>query len=185
MNRYRGAAERRRVGGTLALALGLLALTTCLVFPLDSGPAHSGMGPRAHPSEHAHVSTAHAFSAGPGVRSSSCGIAIALLALSSIGLGPIRRRVRQAALVSLSLLVAVLALESAVHSVHHLSDAGAAAGCVVLSASPPVTGAGGGPDVGAPALAASAAPVVEGEGIRPLQPFRPFAGRAPPAGPSV
>jgi hypothetical protein len=186
MSHGRGAEGRRRAAGTCVLALAALALPAGLFFSTGSGAAHSWMGPFAHAGEHAHGPSASALSSWSGVLSSWWGIAIALLGLSPLCRGPIRQGARRPALAALSLLVGLLALESAVHSVHHLSDADAAAGCVVLSATQHVAGAGGGgADTGGPVLVASAAPVIEGERIPPLQPFRPFEGRAPPATPSV
>lgn len=95
-------------------------------------------------------------------------------------------KVGQAAILGLALIVAWFGLEAAIHSVHHLADPDEASLCAVLSASQHLVGAcDEGPDTGTPTLTVHAAPPGDTQGIRPLQLFRPFEGRAPPATPSV
>lgn len=92
-----------------------------------------------------------------------------------------RRRGRMVAL-GLSLLLGVFAMESAVHSVHHLADPETAAACPVLSGSQHLTW-------GEVAAVASSAPPLCAALVRPLRAeepayslvYRPHQERAPPA----
>ncbi len=187
MNRLGGAQGRERGGRPVALALCVLAVVALLVWAglltsPGSGEVNSG----------ARLSAPHSHAPGDHAPGSLSGFpwslaALGLLAVSCTSYRAIRRSTGRAALVSLSLLVGVFALESAVHSTHHLADAQAAAGCVVLAASEHLAGAGpiAGAEVAVSAPAASPAPLVEDDIVRPLQSFRPFEGRAPPAAPSA
>lgn len=94
-----------------------------------------------------------------------------------------RRRAWHRSVFALALLVAVFGFESAVHSVHHLSDPEGADSCTVLSGSKhvddttsPVVSA-----VGAPLWTASAAAFIDGALASPLRSVRTYEGRAPPA----
>ena len=113
-------------------------------------------------------------------------ISLAVLVLGGAGLVGAIRRVRRAATLALALLVALFGLESAVHSVHHLSDPQAAGSCAVLSASEHAPGTcADTADVGAPTWTAGPSLAVGTEIIRPLQAFGLHEGRAPPALPAV
>ena len=111
---------------------------------------------------------------------------VAGLGLASLGFGATGRRGRQAAVLSLGLLVGLFGLESAIHSVHHLSDPQAAATCVLFSASQHAPGTcAATPDAGAPTWTAQPSATFDAEPIRPLQAFRAHESRAPPVLPSV
>jgi hypothetical protein len=89
---------------------------------------------------------------------------------------------RRALVGTLALVVVVLALETGVHSIHHLSDRQAASQCAIASASAHVQGteqpvAPDGVRVATP-IGAVATPDFDRPGGRPL---RPDEGRAPPA----
>lgn len=89
---------------------------------------------------------------------------------------------RRALVVTLALVLLVLALETGVHSVHHLSDLQAASQCAAASASTHVQGteqpvAPDGVWVATP-ICAVTTPDFDRPGSRPL---RPDEGRAPPA----
>jgi len=118
--------------------------------------------------------------------SSAVWIGFAALVLGGACLAGAARRRRNATILALTLLVVVFGLESAIHSVHHLSDPEAAASCVVLSASHHEPGTcADTPDVGTPTWTAEPPPAVGPPIVRPLQAFRPHEGRAPPALPAV
>ena len=122
----------------------------------------------------------------PGAAHEAAGARRRLQRIGAICLTRAPRRGKDAALVSLALVVFLLGLESAIHSVHHLSDPQAAASCATFSASQHVPGAGGEPShVGAPTWTTRPAPALRAEPTRPLQAFRSHEGRAPPALPSV
>jgi len=113
-------------------------------------------------------------------------ICLLVAGLACLGLGATAGRGRQAVVLSLGLLVGSFGLESAIHSVHHLSDPQAAATCAVFSASQHAPGTcAATPDAGAPTWTAQPSATFDAEAIRPLQAFRPHEGRAPPALPSV
>jgi hypothetical protein len=92
-----------------------------------------------------------------------------------------RARGRAVAL-ALSLLLTVFAVETAVHSVHHLADRAAAADCSVLSSSQHLAWGEADPvDTGRPPLDVSAAPLGRSEQAPRGPLHRPVQGRAPPA----
>jgi hypothetical protein len=92
-----------------------------------------------------------------------------------------RARGRAVAL-ALSLLLAVFAVEAAVHSVHHLADRAAAADCSVLASSQHLAwGAADPVDTGRPPLAVTTAPLVRSDDAPRGPLHRPVQGRAPPA----
>jgi hypothetical protein len=96
------------------------------------------------------------------------------------------RRGRQTTILALCLLFALFGLESAIHSVHHLSDPQSAASCALYSAFQHAPGAvAAAADAGAPTWAVEPATPPDIERVRPLQAFRPHEGRAPPASRSV
>jgi hypothetical protein len=89
---------------------------------------------------------------------------------------------RRALVAGLALGLGVLAVETGVHSVHHLADRQAAAECVVAVASANIHGTADSPPatraVWIPVpVGAVVAPAPERPGARPL---RPDEGRAPP-----
>ena len=96
------------------------------------------------------------------------------------------RRIWRRAVFALALLVAVFGFESAVHSVHHLSDPTAADSCTFLSGSKHVdTASPALPDLGGPLWTATPAIPVDGNLEPPLRSVRTHDGRAPPALPAV
>lgn len=167
-------------------ALGVLALAVCLAPLFTTAPAlahappqldggtgaASAVEPAAQrPAEH------NAANATP----SATPLAVALAGLAGAALALRSRPARIAALV---LLLSVLAVESGVHSVHHLgSDAGPAR-CSIAQATSHLLGLHVAPAAlsGAPlCLAAAAAPAVAVVHRRTL--YRPDPGRAPPLPP--
>jgi hypothetical protein len=108
---------------------------------------------------------------------------LAPAAVLAIALGLALTARRRALVTALALVLVVLAVETGVHSVHHLTDQRGAADCVVAMASANVHGtAASPPAVYAPwipgPVGAVVAPAAERPGARPL---RPDEGRAPPA----
>ena len=149
------------------LVVGFVLLITGLIL----APAHAATDPLAHSQHHG----------SPGVW-----IGLALVALAALRLTRATRCGGDAAILSLALVVALFGIESAVHSVHHLSDPDAAASCAMFSASQHAPGAGAEtPHEGAPTWTAEPAPVLAEEHTHPLPTFRSHEGRAPPALPSV
>jgi hypothetical protein len=104
-------------------------------------------------------------------------------ATGALALALIALRVRRRALVAgLGLLIGVLAVETGVHSVHHLDDAQAATACVIAVVTAQVHGAVGEPPAIEDArlavpVGSVPAPASEQPGPRPR---RPDEGRAPP-----
>ncbi len=113
-------------------------------------------------------------------------ICLLVAGLASLGFAGAGRCGRRAAVLVLGLLVGWFGLESAIHSVHHLSDPQAAATCVLFSASQHAPGTcAATPDAGAPTWTAQPSATFDAEPIRPLQAFRAHESRAPPVLPSV
>ena len=113
-------------------------------------------------------------------------ICLLVAGLACLGLGATAGRGRQAVVLSLGLLVGSFGLESAIHSVHHLSDPQAAATCVLFSASQHAPGTcAATPDAGAPTWTAQPSATFDAGPIRRLQAFHAHEGRAPPVLPSV
>jgi len=179
-----GPARAWRFAATAFLASALLLFGFAQLAE-DIALVHSSVAPLAYAPEHAH--DVDVTGEGPStLRAASVWLACALIALLGLGLGGIGQRAGRVVCTSLALLIAVLALETAVHSVHHLGDADAMAACAVLSASQNVAGASEEPAQIAPLMpVVLAMPVVDDRGILPVRPFRSFAGRAPPAAPSA
>jgi hypothetical protein len=90
---------------------------------------------------------------------------------------------RRGLVTGLGLLVAMLAVEGSVHSVHHVGDAEAAADCVVAVVSAQVSGTLAEPSaVDDPCLAIPVGTVQALAAVHPdARPRSPDAGRAPPA----
>jgi len=157
----------------LASALTLIAVLPALAI---AHPLRSAVHGIAHGSE-APIHAARMVSAEWHV--------LAALALCALGMIAVRRFLKRAAILSLAVTLGVFALEAAVHSAHHLSDADGAARCMVLSASQHVDGTSLElPAVAAPALAPHAVLLDEGPSEPRSARFRVDAGRAPPS-PSV
>ena len=113
-------------------------------------------------------------------------ICLLVAGLASLGFAGAGRCGRRAPVLVLGLLVGWFGLESAIHSVHHLSDPQAAATCVLFSASQHAPGTcAATPDAGAPTWTAQPSATFDAEPIRPLQAFRAHESRAPPVLPSV
>jgi hypothetical protein len=93
-----------------------------------------------------------------------------------------RRRAWHRSVFALAFLVAVFGFESAIHSVHHLSDPQAAESCPMLSGSKHVDVASPAlPDAGGPLWMAASADPVALDLAPPLSGLRTHDGRAPPA----
>jgi MYXO-CTERM domain-containing protein len=146
--------------------LGTLASAGCLAI-LDVLPAYAD----------AHGGLYGAHDDSPGAW-----IGLALVALFGLGLGLAARRRRSVGLAALAFFIGLLGIESAVHSVHHLSDPASAASCAVFTASqhtPAATAEAS--DLGAPTEASEPPAPTVTERIRPLPAFSCHEGRAPPA----
>jgi len=106
-------------------------------------------------------------------------VALALALATALVLA--RRRLRPALVAGLTLVLALFALEQAVHSVHHLDDPHAATRCAVASVGTQLDGT----TVEAPAVeigTVSGEYRAHAEAVAPAaRPLRPDAGRAPPA----
>ena len=89
---------------------------------------------------------------------------------------------RRVLILALVLVLAVIAVEEGVHSVHHLADQRAASHCAVAAASAHVQGAAEPLAVPAVWIPTPIATVVASEPDRPSsRPLRPDEGRAPPS----
>ena len=119
---------------------------------------------------------------GPALLQTSPSLAwVALAALVLAGVAS-RRRPRAAAATGLVLLLAVLAFESGVHSVHHLGDSERAQACVAAATSQHLAGVESDAIVVGHAPARrEIAPVALAAPLPPSRPASPHAGRAPPA----
>jgi hypothetical protein len=84
--------------------------------------------------------------------------------------------------VALVVVLAVFAVETGVHSVHHMADQKAATQCVVSAASAHVQGASMEAPASAPWMPMPVGTVAVAAAVRPgSSPLRPDEGRAPPA----
>src|SRR4029077_7907632 len=105
----------------------------------------------------------------------------ALLALAVFRFIGAQRR-RDVARLFLTGLLSVSAVETAVHSVHHLGDPLAVETCAVFASSGHVDGTCDSvPTVAGPTWAPYTSSVIDGNGLARLLWFRPDEGRAPPA----
>ena len=171
MSPHRRAGDRRHPSwapGRRGASLPLLVMLLTIGVALSPAQAADASGHPAH----------HGFPA--------AWICLLVAGLACLGLGATAGRGRQAVVLSLGLLVGSFGLESAIHSVHHLSDPQAAATCAVFSASQHAPGTcAATPDAGAPTWTAQPSATFDAEPIRSLQAFRAHEGRAPPVLPSV
>jgi peptidoglycan/LPS O-acetylase OafA/YrhL len=119
--------------------------------------------------------------AGDGHSAGTLPLVLTCLVLALVGLVSVRRRWRDAAMLSLAGLLSVLAVETAVHSVHHLDDPLAVQTCVVFGSSGHVDGAcDTPPTVAGLTWTPYLSPVIDGDVLFALLWFRPDEGRAPP-----
>jgi uncharacterized protein DUF2607 len=150
----------------------LLSLTPAIVIAaLAVSSAHAGTHPSGHLLPHS---------------SPVLWNVLAMLGVLAVALVRLGRRGRTTALLSLAFLVALFGFQTAVHSVHHLSDPHAAASCAIFAASQHVPGDC--PEalpVAAPIWTAAPGPVVVSEPFHLLETFGSPEGRAPPAPSSV
>ena len=107
---------------------------------------------------------------------------VPLLFLTAFGLWKIGWRWREAAALSLTLLLGLFAFQTGFHAVHHLSNPQTAAQCPVFSASQHITGVPAGTsNLFVPTLAPDPTPTVSTRSTIPARFFRPDQGRAPPS----
>jgi hypothetical protein len=127
--------------------------------------------PHLHETSEAHTHAA-------GVIPAALAVALGAVAV----LGATRRRWRRAAVASLIALLTVFAFETALHSVHHLGEAGADSSCPVVGATLHLSGACAPvTDIGVPAHTGERAADPGPTWLVPFQPIQPREGRAPPA----
>ena len=168
----------RHRGGRTVTALGLIALALLL------GTAPAGA--------HATAPRLLGLHAGQVTHSAEpaalphAGIPVVLGAVILAALGWWRRagsRARRRALaVTLSLMLAVFTVETAVHSVHHVTGPGSGGDCPVLSGSQHLAwGTGDLASIDAPPLDVTTAPSIRPADAPRWQLCRPSPGRAPPA----
>jgi uncharacterized protein DUF2607 len=150
----------------------LLSLTPAIVIAaLAVSSAHAGTHPPGHLLPHSFPVLWNVF---------------AMLGVVVVAFVRRCRRGRTAALISLAFLVALFGFQTAVHSVHHLSDPHAAASCAIFAASQHVPGDC--PEtllVAAPVWTAAPGPAVVSEPFHPLETFGSPEGRAPPVPSSI
>jgi disulfide bond formation protein DsbB len=97
-----------------------------------------------------------------------------------------RRQSGRLAALALVFVLSVISIETAVHSVHHLSDPQSAASCQVFSGSQHVPGTVTvHADLWTPRLIIAGPPALAPSTIPPDRFARPDEGRAPPASPSA
>lgn len=169
--------DRSRVRALVALSV-LALVGLALVGPVSPASAHTRPMPLVD--EPPATVAAVAVIATPVEPPAPATIWLALVL--TVFLGVAVAAPRRALVVTLALVLVLLALETGVHSVHHLSDLQAASQCAVASASTHVQGteqpvAPDGVWVATP-IGAVTTPDFDRPGSRPL---RPDEGRAPPA----
>lgn len=193
MPRHRRAQEgahQKRCVKRRPLWVSLVIVLTLLVVNPDFSGAFSGPG-STHPLPHHSTSEpqtpAPVFPLPQPLRfpAQPYPLLAPFLFLAALGLWGIAWRRRKAAAISLTLILGFFAFETALHSVHHLSDPQKGAHCPVFSASQHITGAPAGTsDLCTPTLATEVAPSAGAERILPARFFRPDQGRAPPSLPA-
>jgi hypothetical protein len=182
-----GFGSRRR--GFVLPGIVLVGLAIFLAAPASAGPngAHAGLYVPPQGSA-ADLASAHGTSPQPhGSDSRSAGVAVVVgVIVASLRLGRVRGRPGRLAALALVLLLSVISVETAVHSVHHLSDPRSAASCQVFSGAQHVPGAVTvHADLVAPRLIVTG-PLPHASDTTPPDRFaRPDEGRAPPASPSA
>ena len=169
-----------RPGARIALASMVLADLAFAAPAAAHGLSARLLDVRAHEMAHAAGRARSADGDGAVVASLVLGLAVLALARGGRRLGPQRRR--RVLSLALCLVLAVLAVETGVHSVHHLTDPRAASECAVLAGTQNLTGDAPHPVViaGPPLVVVADAPARSGESPRWLL-DRPRPGRAPPA----
>ncbi len=169
-----------RPGARIALASMVLAALAVAAPAAAHGLSARLLDVRAHEMAHAAGRARSADGDGAVVASLVLGLAVLALARGGRRLGPQRRR--RVLSLALCLVLAVFAVETGVHSVHHLADAGAGSECSVLAATQNLTCDAAAPVVivGPPRVAVAAAPPRADDGPQWLL-HRPRPGRAPPA----
>ncbi len=182
-----GFGSRRR--GVILSGIVLVALAIFLAGPAWAGQddAHAGLhGPP--PGSAANLAPAHDTSPRPhesDTRSAWVAVALGII-VASLRLGRVRRRPERLAALALVVVLSILSVETAVHSVHHLSDPQSAASCPVFSGAQHVQGAATvHADVWTPRLIVAGPPPLAPDAIPPDRFARPDEGRAPPAAPSA
>lgn len=169
-----------RPGARIALAV-MAAATLAVAAPAGAhGPSSRLLDLHAREMAHAPAPARFVDPGGAVVGSLLLGLALLALARGGRRLGPQRRR-RVLAL-ALCLVLAVFAVETGAHSVHHLTDPRAASECSVLAATQNLACDAAVPVVVSrpPLVVVAAPPARSDDGPRWLL-HRPRSGRAPPA----
>lgn len=164
----------------IALASMVVATLAVAVPAAAHGPSARLFAVRAHEVAHA-AAPARAVDAGdPIVSLLLLGLALLAVARGGRRIGPERRRRLLA--IALCLVLAVCAVETGVHSAHHLADPRAASECSVLAGTQNLACDAAAPIVvaGPPLVTVAEAPPRSDDGPRWLL-HRPRPGRAPPA----
>lgn len=166
-----GQKGRRPPGARLVLFVMLVIAAGVLT----GHPAETLAGPQFH-----HAADTDSSDSGSDSTRNLVG-ALAVFVLSAVGLVSVRRRWRQRALLAFVGLLCVFAVETAVHSVHHLGDQDALRACAVLVAAAHVSGVCDDvPVVVAPTWLGYISPVTDPDIFSRVLWFRPDEGRAPP-----
>jgi hypothetical protein len=106
---------------------------------------------------------------------------LALLGAAAAVIAGLRGRGRPAAMLGLAVLVALFGFQTAVHSVHHLSDPQREASCAIFAASQHLPGTCAEPSVAAvPLWTAMPSPPAFQEHVHSPEAFGSPEGRAPP-----
>ncbi|HEX6081148.1 MAG TPA: hypothetical protein VF197_16080, partial [Methylomirabilota bacterium] len=155
-----------RPGARIALASMVLAALAVAAPAAAHGLSARLLDVRAHEMAHAAGRARSADGDGAVVASLVLGLAVLALARGGRRLGPQRRR--RVLSLALCLVLAVLAVETGVHSVHHLTDPRAASECAVLAGTQNLTGDAPHPVViaGPPLVVVADAPARSGESPR-------------------
>ena len=135
---------------------------------LAAGPAHAGALASAH---------------SPVGHAGAAWLVLAAVALGALAVLAVARcRPRMVALTLLTCLVAVLGVETSVHSVHHLFDPQTAAACAVLAGTQHVLShSPEAPDVADPVWTVQPALAIAPDRLPLLHGGRPHGSRAPPS----
>jgi hypothetical protein len=156
---------------SLIVAASLLAL-------VGSAGAHTRAAVISAPPPPAHTTAVVSAAAVPATAPVAAPLPVVVVAATVVALCTSRRRLA----LMLMLVTAVIGVDAAIHSVHHLNDSDAAAACVLASSvahSPAVLADG-------TALVVMLEPAPEGQptagdGGAALEASRPDRGRAPPS----